>query len=395
MALKIMQSRRAVLDNGITKFEITSTVTEGVSPIPPMTSPLITGLFLVEIIDPDDPRDDSLVRIVKAGDLETYKNDRPLAIASGDGYYRASSFVRKYSTIDLAVTAMQLIQDRLDRFYAEWESYLDIFRTVTPGEAVEFPLVNSSLLNTRILGYIEKNTALVAAQTAVSAASGEIATVQADLAAAIAKRDAYASAVSVLETTISGMAALDTAVTAYGVLLNSIGTPPTDTNLWITPGGGTGLLSDISTWATVQKAEADLLTTQLAANTCTAAEQAVMHLTLGRIMAARSTGLTGINAFIAANSIMANGILPGVYVNATVAQVALASPSISSVELAYNEAVTEVALLTDSLITAERGYITTNAAVVQAKIDADASLALIVLLCPDFDIADPEAKLAT
>lgn len=148
------QRRRAVLIEGVEKFEVYIEI------IDPGDLPT-RGLFVLEINDATDPKEDEFARVATVADLVDLVEDRDLTIDKDEELYRVTSYKFYYDNIDTAVAAQSVLKDRLDELTQDWATYQEQFETVS--ETTNHPRYDSDTFNTLVSAYED---ALEAEETA-------------------------------------------------------------------------------------------------------------------------------------------------------------------------------------------------------------------------------------
>ena len=141
------------------------------------------SVFLVNVVDVFDPKQDMLARVATLADLTLVPIGRDVGIAtpSGDGIqFLTATWIASYDTLETALDAAQAFRDRVNKLVVDWQTFRTEFNAPSPTPAVyTFPAADTSpktvLINTykvakqdRYQKQIAKDasdTALVAAQT--------------------------------------------------------------------------------------------------------------------------------------------------------------------------------------------------------------------------------------
>lgn len=148
------------LADGTTAYQITTTVLDpGVLPD--------TGMFVFNIVDPAEPKDDKFVRFGQPKDINFMIRDRDAAIAAGDEEYLYFRLVKQYPDLEVAIQAKAAIKSRIDASISLWyryqEAFVGIIDSLHPGVDPEYEL---ALENT----YLEARDARIAAEGDVASA---------------------------------------------------------------------------------------------------------------------------------------------------------------------------------------------------------------------------------
>lgn len=130
-----------------------------------------TGIFLLEIVDPDVPDDDLLYRVVQVSDIEggtAFGLSRDLAVRDGVSYWRSAQFANYYTDVEVAANAKQVLQDEINSLVGDYTTYSTQFEATS--EEVNFPSTASgavdSLKNAYDAALTSYNTALTAQEAA-------------------------------------------------------------------------------------------------------------------------------------------------------------------------------------------------------------------------------------
>lgn len=179
------ETRRVFFINGVQTFRITvQCVDKG--PMPD------THLFLMEIVDPDDPQRDVFTRIVQLADLDAlnvdpdepgYKSDRSAAIASGKIYWRADAFTKDYTDLNLAEQADIAISDRLNTLVTDFSTFDASFKT-SPEESKYYPSADQNTIDALKAAYATAYDAYTTAQATQATAQTALTTADANLTTA-------------------------------------------------------------------------------------------------------------------------------------------------------------------------------------------------------------------
>jgi hypothetical protein len=164
------------LDDGM-KYQITTTVTDA-GELPDVF------LFVHDIVETSDPKQDTFVRVGNPYDLENVVIGREAALAAGLTRYRTNMFVARYTDIELAVQAKQAISQRIDTAVNTWYTYKESFKEVPPLVPTDHPTTDEEYLQTLTNLYKDAIAARQAAEAAALAASETVKDSEAAAAAA-------------------------------------------------------------------------------------------------------------------------------------------------------------------------------------------------------------------
>jgi hypothetical protein len=164
------------LDDGM-KYQITTTVTDA-GELPDVF------LFVHDIVETSDPKQDVFVRVGNPYDLENVVIGREAALAAGLTRYRTNMFVARYTDIELAVQAKQAISQRIDTAVNTWYSYKEDFRETPPLVPTDHPTTDEEYLQTLTNEYKAAIAARQAAEADAVAAAEAVKDAEAEAAAA-------------------------------------------------------------------------------------------------------------------------------------------------------------------------------------------------------------------
>ncbi len=87
------------------------------------------GVFLMEILDTNDPNRDTLARVSTIADYTEFGTDRITAVANNQRFYRSSAASVVYDSIEVALAAAQMIEGNVNTLVTDFETYLTDFDT--------------------------------------------------------------------------------------------------------------------------------------------------------------------------------------------------------------------------------------------------------------------------
>jgi len=142
------------------------------------------SVFLVNVVDPFDPKQDSLARVATLADLTLVPIGRDAGIATpgADGVqFLSASWIASYSTLETGLNAAQAFRDRVNKLVVDWQTFRTQFNAPSPTSAVyTFPATDTSPRTTLINAYkvakqdrYQKQLAKTAADTALTAAQAD------------------------------------------------------------------------------------------------------------------------------------------------------------------------------------------------------------------------------
>lgn len=158
---QITQYRQPVLLDTGTKYQVSASCTlAGTLPD--------TAIFVVQIVDFEDPKNDAFYRVASPSDFLTIGNNRVEAIEAGPGdegayLYRATSFTQSYDDVDVATGAWNELSGRINTLVLDYDTYVSAFLTPPDGSVTTYPTVDPSVKAALISDY---ESALSAISTA-------------------------------------------------------------------------------------------------------------------------------------------------------------------------------------------------------------------------------------
>lgn len=171
------------LDDGM-KYQITTTVTDA-GELPDVF------LFVHDIVETSDPKQDVFVRVGNPYDLENVVVGREAALAAGLTRYRTNMFLARYTDLELAVQAKQAISQRIDTAVNTWYTYKEEFRETPPLTPTDHPTTDEEYLQTLTNAYKDTIAARQAAETDALAAAEAVKDAEAAAAAAASLVQVY------------------------------------------------------------------------------------------------------------------------------------------------------------------------------------------------------------
>jgi hypothetical protein len=142
------------------------------------------SVFLVNVVDVLDPKQDTLARVATLADLTRVPIGRDVGIAAPgpDGIqFLSSSWIASYDTLETGLDAAQAFRDRVNKLVVDWQAFRTRFNAPSPTPAVyTFPTADTSPRTTLINAYkvakqdrYQKQLAKTAADTALAAAQAD------------------------------------------------------------------------------------------------------------------------------------------------------------------------------------------------------------------------------
>lgn len=261
------------------------------------------GVFVVNVPDVLDPKQDTLARVATIADLTLIPEGRDPGIAApgADGIqFLSSAWSASYETLETALDAAQAFRDRVNKLIIDWQSFSTSFDAPTPTPATyTFPATDTSPKTTLIAAYKTakqdrylKQIAKTAADAAVTAAQTD-ATYKHSLISPIASIDASAT---------SGQSALST-TSGFFTTLQAAGTVFAGANP-----GGTGITTFQSALTLAASQGAQVVAFIAAAGTLTSLTAAYLSARQADATTADATSATAAASQIAAAQALAAAV---------------------------------------------------------------------------------------
>ncbi len=165
---QVIQQRLTQVVSGVTQYSIVTTCT-----VPGTLQD--TGIFLLDIITPADPKDDVLKRVIGVADVSVYGTNRDTEVALNSGSWRSSSFTLTYTDITVANSAKDDLNARITALVNKYDEYLQEFATNDGGVVISFPTADLSIQTELKNAYYEANENVTTAQEALTAHTTECA----------------------------------------------------------------------------------------------------------------------------------------------------------------------------------------------------------------------------
>jgi DNA repair exonuclease SbcCD ATPase subunit len=134
---QVIQHRKPLRIEGTNQYEITA-ICEVAGGLPD------TGIFLLDINQVFDPKNDTLVRVADVGDFSEYKISRQQAIDAGESRWRSSSFTVRYDSIETANEAWKVLSSRVNNLVRRYDDFSAEFETITTGDVTIYPTIDPS-----------------------------------------------------------------------------------------------------------------------------------------------------------------------------------------------------------------------------------------------------------
>jgi hypothetical protein len=132
------------------------------------------GVFVFQIFNTRNALADIFQRVAEVVDVETYVDDRDLAVSNGDEYWRTSSHTLTFDDVEVATAAVRTISDRVNTLVNDFVTYQTDFETTPPDhETLNFPTAEPTIINERKEEYEDSvtdyNTAVESGSEAITA----------------------------------------------------------------------------------------------------------------------------------------------------------------------------------------------------------------------------------
>lgn len=156
---QVNMQRQSVIISGSVKYTVTTTCTVA-------GTLQDTSIFVLGILTPEDPKDDTFTRVIDIADVSTYLTNRDSAISQGDNLWRAATMTLTYDDIQTANAAWKELSNRINLLVTNYDTYLTEFETFTAGDVIIYPAVDASKVTELKNAYATAATAVTVAQTA-------------------------------------------------------------------------------------------------------------------------------------------------------------------------------------------------------------------------------------
>ena len=169
----ISQERRGAVDPtsiiGITYQVITKVLVNPNYTGDAADSSHLLNLFVVNIVDADDPTQDTFDHYATLADLDLLHNSRPQAVISGATQFRDNVNILKFDNLSVAVTAAEVVRDTINNVV---DTYLKVKNTFMGVSEYYFPydIEVQTVRDQYISAYTAARDTRIAAETAQSVA---------------------------------------------------------------------------------------------------------------------------------------------------------------------------------------------------------------------------------
>lgn len=124
------------------------------------------NIFLLSIVTPDDPKDDTLVRVVAVADITEYLTNRDAAVTAGSPFWRSQAVTLRFDDIETANAAWKELESRINKFVTQVDEYDSEFSTTGSGDVTVYPTADQSEKNARLAAYEATATPITDAEDA-------------------------------------------------------------------------------------------------------------------------------------------------------------------------------------------------------------------------------------
>jgi len=147
---KIQSTRSSIIAEGTAQYEIVSTCTNrGTLPD--------TNLFLLSTPIPEDPKGDTLLRVVTFADIPTYSTDRDAVVASGVNIWRSTEVTLVFDDIETANAGQKELSSRINSLVQLFDTTAQEFESIN--ELVTYPITDPGVEAALIASYASARTA--------------------------------------------------------------------------------------------------------------------------------------------------------------------------------------------------------------------------------------------
>lgn len=370
----VQQTRTALAGINGTVFQILATVINA-GTLPD------NGFFLYQIGSNADPTTDTFARVCTLSDYGQpvtaagYSLSRWNAIAAGQTYYRTPSMTIQFSDINTATAGQTSLNNNIDALVNAYEAFTTSFSTGLTPEDTYYPTSDPSILSGLITTWQTAQNNVATAQTSATTAASTLAQSQSNLTNAqnllsvvtTINTNVVAPLAVAANTLLDNQDALETQITTA---LADLGTPPAGFPVTVAPRVGTDLFSQLATFLYSVIQDLPSFPTSPAQTDLSNALQ---------IFQPAGGSTTIVNLY---------KVLVAAFPNTPVI------PSTSTVTSAIQAAQSAVQATTNSFNSAAANAAITAQNLLAAQNTANAALAAIVAVCPDFDPSDPAASLS-
>lgn len=134
---QVVMERKAAIVSGAAKYIINATCTVA-------GTLQDTAIFLLNIVTPDDPKDDTFNRVIEIADMTTYGTSRDVAIVNSEELWRSNSATLTYDDIETANAAWKELSSRINALITNYDSFLTEYETFEGGDIIIYPTADES-----------------------------------------------------------------------------------------------------------------------------------------------------------------------------------------------------------------------------------------------------------
>lgn len=163
---RVLQTRRSILTDTGAKYQIALQCTL------PGSLPS-AAIFLFQVTQDADPKNDIFTRLCAAADFNTYGTDRNASITANTRYYRASAVTLVYDDVPTASGAWQELSSRLNTLVKDYDTYLEAFLTPEVGTETTYPTVDPGVKAALVAAYKQRLLDIADAEDARDAGQRE------------------------------------------------------------------------------------------------------------------------------------------------------------------------------------------------------------------------------
>lgn len=205
MTSTIGTQRRTAAVNGLTATYSVETIITDRGDLPS------AALFVLQILDEDDPKQDELLRVATVADLIDVESDRPTALARSMSIYRTAAVTKTYVDVNAATAAYKYLQENLDAVVVEYQTYLTDF-LADPGQTFILPQADVGVLAPAIAVYVAKVEQRQEQETLIAASAVACAQLDTDLAVLQTREEELLRGVTALQIASTALSDASTAL---------------------------------------------------------------------------------------------------------------------------------------------------------------------------------------
>lgn len=112
-----------------------------------------TGIFLLAINNPNDPKDDTFTRLITIEDVNNFLNDRNDAVLAGATFWRSATSTLYFADIETANAAWKELSSRITALVNAVDAYNTEFTTPETGSVIIYPALDEGAKNSLIAAY--------------------------------------------------------------------------------------------------------------------------------------------------------------------------------------------------------------------------------------------------